>query len=96
MLRAVGYRRGLVALSFLIEAAFVVVLGVVSGTILGVVLARNLFTSEELAGGHVDFVIPWDMISGILALTVGMALLMTWLPARQASQLAPAEALRYE
>ncbi len=96
VLRAVGYRRGLVALSFLIEAAFVVVLGVVSGTILGVVLARNLFTSEELAGGHVDFVIPWDMISGILALTVGMALLMTWLPARQASQLAPAEALRYE
>ncbi len=96
VLRAVGYQRGLVALSFLIEAALVVVLGVVSGTILGVVLARNLITSEELAGGDVDFVIPWAIISGILALAVGMALLMTWIPAYQASRVTPAEALRYE
>ncbi|MDP9364033.1 MAG: ABC transporter permease [Chloroflexota bacterium] len=96
VVRAIGYRRGLVALSFLIEASFVVALGVVSGTVLGLVQARNLFASEELAGADVDFVIPWNIILGILMLTAGMALLMTWIPAYQASRVPPAEALRYE
>ncbi len=96
MLRALGYQRGLVALSFLIETAFVVLLGVLSGTILGVLLARNLFTSDEIGATDPEFVVPWAIIATILALTVIAALLMTWVPARQASKLAPAEALRYE
>ncbi len=97
MLRALGYQRSTVALSFLIETAFVVLLGVLSGAVLGVLLARNLFTSlDEVTSSDVDFVVPWQLIGLILALTVGAALLLTWLPARQASKLAPAEALRYE
>ncbi len=97
MLRALGYQRSTVALSFLIETAFVVMLGVLSDAVLGVLLARNLFTSlDEVTSSDVDFVVPWQLIGLILALTVGAALLLTWLPARQASKLAPAEALRYE
>ncbi|MDP9370389.1 MAG: FtsX-like permease family protein, partial [Chloroflexota bacterium] len=97
MLRALGYQRSTVALSFLIETAFVVMLGVLSGAVLGVLLARNLFTSlDEVNSSDVDFIVPWELIGLILALTVGAALLLTWLPARQASRLAPAEALRYE
>ncbi|MDP9367240.1 MAG: FtsX-like permease family protein [Chloroflexota bacterium] len=97
MLRALGYQRSTVALSFLIETAFVVMLGVLSGAVLGVLLARNLFTSlDEVNSSDVDFIVPWELIGLILALTVGAAMLLTWLPARQASRLAPAEALRYE
>ncbi|MDP9368176.1 MAG: FtsX-like permease family protein, partial [Chloroflexota bacterium] len=96
MLRALGYQRSLVSLSFLIETAFVVGLGVLSGTILGLWLARNLFTSEEFASAEAEFVIPWTIVLVILVVTVVAALLMTWIPARQASKLAPAEALRYE
>ncbi|MBX3071126.1 MAG: ABC transporter permease [Thermomicrobiales bacterium] len=97
VLRALGFQRGDVALSFLLEAAFVVGLGVVSGTFLGLALARNLLTSGEIATtGAIDFAVPWSTVSVVLALAVGAALLMTWLPARQASRIAPAEALRYE
>lgn len=46
MLRALGFQRSRVALAFLIEAAFVVVLGVLIGTALGLVTAYNLFRSE--------------------------------------------------
>ena len=96
MLRALGFQRSLVSLSFLIEALFVVGLGVLSGAILGVVLARILFTDPEFGGADAEFVIPWAIVLSILAVTFVAAVLMTWVPARQASRLAPAEALRYE
>ena len=97
VLRALGFQRSQVSLAFLIESAFVVGLGVVSGTALGLALARNLLTSGEIAeAGNIEYVIPWDTVSVVLSLAIGAALLMTWLPARLASRIAPAEALRYE
>jgi putative ABC transport system permease protein len=86
----------LVSLSFLIETAFVVGLGVVAGTLLGVVLGYNLFASDAGGGAQARFSVPFGMIALILVSTLAMALLMTWVPARQAAKIAPAEALRYE
>ena len=40
--------------------------------------------------------IPWSIIVPIVILQLVVAMLMTWIPARQASKIAPAEALRYE
>jgi putative ABC transport system permease protein len=97
VLRAIGFQRGLVAWSFLIEAAFIVGLGVISGTALGLVLARNLLTGGAIAeAGDIDFVVPWNTVGIVLVLAVVAALITTWLPARQASRILPAEALRYE
>jgi putative ABC transport system permease protein len=96
VLRAIGYQSGMVSLSFLIETAFVVGLGVVSGTVLGLILARNLFASPDFAPSGSTFVVPWSIVIAILVITIVAALLMTIVPARQASRLAPAEALRYE
>jgi putative ABC transport system permease protein len=96
VLRAIGYQTSLVSLSFLIETAFVVGLGVISGTILGLILSRNLFASPDFAPSGTNFVIPWGIVVAILVVTIIAALLMTLVPARQASRLAPAEALRYE
>jgi putative ABC transport system permease protein len=97
VLRAIGYQRNQVSLSFLIESAFVVGMGVISGTLLGLTLARNLLTSGQIAeAGDIAFTVPWNTVSVVLALAICAALLMTWLPARQASRIAPAEALRYE
>jgi putative ABC transport system permease protein len=97
VLRAIGYQQGTVALSFLIETAFVVGLAVLAGTILAIVLARNLFTSGEVgASENAEFIVPWGIVSVVLIATIAIALLMTWIPARQASRIAPAEALRYE
>jgi putative ABC transport system permease protein len=95
VLRAIGFQDGMVSLSFLIETAFVVGLGIFSGTALGLVLSRSLFISDESASGTA-FTIPWALISGMLLATITVALLMAWIPSRQAARIAPAEALRYE
>ncbi|HVL26393.1 MAG TPA: FtsX-like permease family protein [Thermomicrobiales bacterium] len=94
VLRALGYQRGMVSLSFLIETAFVVGMGVLSGTTLGLVLSRNLFMADDAAS--TGFTVPWMIIGTILVATIAVALLMTWMPSRQAARIAPAEALRYE
>jgi putative ABC transport system permease protein len=97
VLRAIGFQQSLVSLSFMIETLFVVGLGVLSGAALGLALARNLFTSDEFSPSESsEFLIPWTMVIAILVVATVAALLMTIIPARQASKLAPAEALRYE
>ncbi len=58
-------------------------------------LARNLFVSDDAASGS-EFLVPWPIISIILGVTLVVALLMAWIPSRQAARIAPAEALRYE
>jgi putative ABC transport system permease protein len=96
VLRALGFQRGMVALSFMIETAFVVGLGGFAGTVLGLILSRNLFTSEDVGTSGTAFVVPWAIIAVIAVATNVAALLTTWIPARQAARIAPAEALRYE
>lgn len=96
VLRAIGFQSKAVSLSFLIETAFVVLLGSLAGTVLGLLLARNLFAGDYFIEGGVHMIVPWAPIIFILVLTFIASLLMTLIPARQASRLAPAEALRYE
>jgi ABC-type antimicrobial peptide transport system permease subunit len=71
-------------------------LGGFAGTVLGLVLARNLFTSDDVGSSDATFLIPWGILAVIVVLTNAAALVTTWIPARQAGRIAPAEALRYE
>ncbi len=98
VLRAIGYAKSMVSLSFMIETAFVVGLGVISGTILALVTAWQLFQNPDFTGGTgaSGIVVPWGLVLVVLAITFGFALLMTWVPSRQAASIRPAEALRYE
>lgn len=97
VLRAIGFQRSMVSWSFLIEAGFIVGVGVISGTVLGIALARNLLTGGAIAeAGDINFAVPWNVVGAVLALAVVASLITTWLPARQAAGIAPAEALRYE
>jgi putative ABC transport system permease protein len=95
VLRAIGFQREMVSLSFLIESAFVVGVGAIAGTILGLALAYNLLNSDDVSSS-VGFVIPWGTVLAIFFGTMIVALLMSWVPSRQAAGIAPAEALRYE
>ncbi|HUF53242.1 MAG TPA: FtsX-like permease family protein [Dehalococcoidia bacterium] len=96
MLRAIGYKKSMVSLSFLMESSFVTVLGVTSGTFLGLWLAYFLVTSDDFPGDGDNFYIPWLEVAVINTLTVIASLAMTIIPSRQAASVPTAEALRYE
>jgi putative ABC transport system permease protein len=97
MLRAIGYTRGQVALSFLMESSFVTILGVLCGLGLGILLAFVLLTSEEMSTlGFEGVYIPWAQIFLIALFAYVASLVMTFIPSRQASSIPIAEALRYE
>jgi len=98
MLRAIGYQRKMVSAAFLIESSMITILGVASGTILGLVLAYQLITSPDFSGTTTgtSFVVPWLVIVAFIVISIGASLLMAYIPSRQAARVPIADALRYE
>ncbi len=97
MLRAIGYTRRAVALSFLMESSFTALLGILSGITLGLLLANQLVKTDDfVAGGVTSFYIPWVQILAIGGFAFVASFIMTIIPSRQASGIPIAEALRYE
>ena len=98
VLRAIGYRRRMVLLSFLTESSFVALLGIFIGVALGSIMSWNIVNDvrefERIEG--LTFSFPWVQIVLIVGVGYIFSLLATLLPARQASRIYPAEALRYE
>jgi putative ABC transport system permease protein len=95
MLRALGYRRSLVQRSFLMESSLIAILGLVIGALVGVLESYRFFVTDKTFG-TVEFHVPLTEIGLILVGAYVATLLTTYLPARAASRIAPAEALRYE
>jgi putative ABC transport system permease protein len=95
MLRALGYRRSLVQWSFLMESSFIAIIGLIIGTLVGVWQSYRFFVVDKNFG-TVAFHVPLVEITLILVGAYLATLVTTFLPARSASRVAPAEALRYE
>ncbi|MCI0497625.1 MAG: ABC transporter permease, partial [Thermoplasmata archaeon] len=91
MLRAIGFRRGMVLKSFLIESSFIALLGIAVGVGLGIVIGFRLFLEFETA----VFVVPWDTILAVSGVSYMFTFITTVGPSRSAARVAPAEALRY-
>ena len=96
VLRAIGYRRRMVQLSFLTESSFVVLMGTAIGVGLGTIISWNIVKDLQEEVETVRFAIPWLQIIIIVAIAYVFSLATTFMPARQASRIYPAEALRYE
>lgn len=96
MLRALGYTRRMVGLTFLMESGFIAFAGVLSGVVFALILAAQLVREEFANQGVTSFAVPWLQVGVIAALAFGAALLMTLIPSRQAAAIPIAQALRYE
>ena len=97
-MRAIGFEQERVQIGFLIESSMIAVAGIAVGTILGLILAFNIIddTRRQASWTTIDFAVPWLNLAIIYAVVLGAALLTAYLPARQASRVYPAQALRYE
>jgi putative ABC transport system permease protein len=98
VLRAIGFQRNAVQASFLLESSLVAIIGIVLGSVLGVIIAYDVIyqASATPSWSNLSLKIPFGRLALIFALVYGAALVASWFPARQASRVYPAEALRYE
>ncbi len=93
VLRALGFPAGRVSNAFAIEAMFVALEGVVVGVLLGLVCTWSVTLSNSF-GDSLRFVLPVTPIVVLVLGTLLGALLATLGPARSASRIDPAVALR--
>ena len=98
VLRAIGFRRGLVQAVFLLESSFVALTAIVVGIALGLLLAWNIVqdSRSQSSWSDVTLVVPWTNLALVFLVVYGVALLATLAPSLRAARIRPAEALRYE
>jgi putative ABC transport system permease protein len=98
VMRAIGFEQGRVQIGFLLESSMIAVAGIVVGTILGLILAYNIIddSQRQASWTSIQFAVPWLNLALIYIVVLSAALLTAYLPARQASRVYPAQALRYE
>jgi putative ABC transport system permease protein len=93
VLRALGFQAKAVRAAFVVESAFVAVEGVLIGTVLALVCAWSI-TLTDAFGSSLAFRIPFSSIGLLVIGTFVCALFATAAPARSASRIKPAVALR--
>lgn len=94
MLRALGYTKGKVRLTFFIEVTFTVLLGAAVGIACAILVTYGLWFAiiREL---NYPYVIPWAEIGVLIGISYIVALLAAAAPIGRSAKVAPAEALRY-
>ncbi len=93
VMRAIGFQRGMILSTFLLETSFVALLGIIIGVLLGLALSYRLYDWGGFSE-NAPFVIPGLEIVMLTLVAFVITLASTLPPSRKASRLAPAEALR--
>ena len=95
VLRALGFQAGTVQRAFLTESSFVALEGILVGAVLGIVTTYLLFQNDpSFDNAGIGFPVPWASIAVLVAATALASLAATAWPARKASRIRPAVALR--
>ena len=71
---------------------------IVVGTILGLILAWNIIDDQrqQPSWEGLELYVPWTNLLIIFVVVYAVSIVATLLPARRASRIRPAEALRYQ
>jgi putative ABC transport system permease protein len=93
VLRAIGFLAPQVRRAFLSESTFTALQGIVIGSVLALITAAQLVNSGEF-GETAEFAIPWTDLGILTGAALVASLIATAWPARQASRIPPAVALR--
>jgi putative ABC transport system permease protein len=98
VMKAIGARNSDILILFLIESGILGMVGGAIGCSLGIGMSKaiEIFSAEELGSKILQASISLELILGALAFSFIVGCLSGILPARQASQLRPVDALRYE
>jgi putative ABC transport system permease protein len=98
VMRAIGYTRAQVALSFVLESSLLALLGVSTGIALGLALSQRLLFGNAFDFGFTPttFYVEWLQIGATAAFSIIAAVLMTLIPAARAASMPVAETMRYE
>jgi len=92
-LRAIGFKSRMISKAFLLEISFIAILGIVIGVLLGLALSYDMYLTYY--SSRVAFSIPWLHLLLICTIAFIATLIATSSPARRASKIPPAEAIRY-
>ncbi len=94
VLRSIGFQPRDVSRAFLIEAGFVTIEGVAIGVLVGLIGTYGLVLSNSGFVEGLDWGVPWNEVALIVAIALVASAIAAILPARRASKIKPAEALR--
>jgi putative ABC transport system permease protein len=95
MMRAIGYRKSMVVANFAIESGFISLLGILLGSILGVVVGYQLWQTTLEPNGFIWTLDLWPIFL-VGTISFAATLLSVYPAARGASKVAPADVLRFE
>jgi putative ABC transport system permease protein len=98
VLRAIGFRRRMIQLSFLLESSFIALTAIFVGTVFGLIVSHTVISdvASQPAYSMVTLHVPWVNLTIVFTVVYLVALATSLAPAIRASRIYPAEALRYE
>jgi putative ABC transport system permease protein len=91
LLKAIGAKKSNILFQFLIESVVVTLLGGIVGMLLGIIV--TFIASSMLS---IPFVVSLSSILLAIGVSAAVGIVFGWYPARQAAELQPIDALRYE
>ena len=97
ILRAIAMKRRQICKMVVAQALALGVISAVPGALLGVLLGLAVsHATYTVSGMEISYRLEWSLLVGCVALSLVLAVLASWIPARRASRLTVITALQYE